>query len=311
MRELIGEHLKEASLHRTAPPIAETAPPHDAPVAVAKAPAASAVSRPDPTPTASVTASGDAHAVAGDKDPIKPLLVKTITYRTAPVQTASLAPMPMLMPVPASAPAPVAALAAAQQSDPLHTLVAAADAAGVAKAPAPQAAPAEPAKAELATAPPASAQPVATTPIAPQPLAAPPPVAAQPVAPQPVASQPAAAEPVKTQAVAPDIAETEAPEAETTKAEAAIPSAAPAHAHGGWLIQIGAYDDEDQAKQHLSAAQLKVGVALKAADPFTERIQKGDKAMYRARFAGFDRATAEAACRQLKRSDFECMALKD
>jgi D-alanyl-D-alanine carboxypeptidase len=311
MRELIGEHLKEASLHRTAPPIAETAPPHDAPVAVAKAPAASAVSRPDPTPTASVTASVDAHAAAGDKDPIKPLLVKTITYRTAPVQTASLAPMPMLMPVPASAPAPVAAPAAAQQSDPLHTLVAAADAAGVAKAPAPQAAPAEPAKAELATAPPASAQPVATTSIAPQPLAAPPPVAAQPVAPQPVASQPAAAEPVKTQAVAPDIAETEAPEAETTKAEAAIPSAAPAHAHGGWLIQIGAYDDEDQAKQHLSAAQLKVGVALKAADPFTERIQKGDKAMYRARFAGFDRATAEAACRQLKRSDFECMALKD
>jgi D-alanyl-D-alanine carboxypeptidase len=50
---------------------------------------------------------------------------------------------------------------------------------------------------------------------------------------------------------------------------------------------------------------------LAAKDPFTERIQKGDKAFYRARFAGFDKATAEAACKQLKRSDFECMALKD
>jgi D-alanyl-D-alanine carboxypeptidase len=98
---------------------------------------------------------------------------------------------------------------------------------------------------------------------------------------------------------------------EPVKAEPVIASAAPVHAHGGWLIQIGAFDDEDQAKQHLSAAQTKVSAALKTADPFTERIQKGDKAFYRARFAGFDRSTAEAACKQLKRSDFECMALKD
>ncbi len=61
----------------------------------------------------------------------------------------------------------------------------------------------------------------------------------------------------------------------------------------------------------MSAAQTKVHTALAAADPFTERVLKGDKALYRARFAGFDKATAEAACKQLKRSDFECMALKD
>jgi D-alanyl-D-alanine carboxypeptidase len=40
-------------------------------------------------------------------------------------------------------------------------------------------------------------------------------------------------------------------------------------------------------------------------------VQKGDKALYRARFAGFDKETAEVACRQLKRSHFECVALKD
>ena len=88
-------------------------------------------------------------------------------------------------------------------------------------------------------------------------------------------------------------------------------SAPPIHSHGGWLIQIGAFDDEDQAKQHLTAAQIKVHAPLAAKDPFTEQIQKGDKALYRARFAGFDKSTAEAACRALKRSDFECMALKD
>jgi len=84
-----------------------------------------------------------------------------------------------------------------------------------------------------------------------------------------------------------------------------------AHAHSGWMIQIGAFEDEDEARQHLSDAQLKVHAALAAADPFTERVQKGDKSFYRARFAGFDKTTAETACRQLKRSDFECMALKD
>jgi D-alanyl-D-alanine carboxypeptidase len=88
-------------------------------------------------------------------------------------------------------------------------------------------------------------------------------------------------------------------------------SAPPAHTHGGWLIQIGAFDDEVEAKQHLTAAQSKVHLALAAKVPFTERVQKGDKALYRARFAGFDKSTAEAACRALKRSDFECMALKD
>lgn len=92
--------------------------------------------------------------------------------------------------------------------------------------------------------------------------------------------------------------------------QAVIPPAPP-HAHGGWVIQIGAYDGEQEARQHLSEARVKVHTALAAADPFTERVQKGDKALYRARFAGFDKVTAEAACRQLKHNDFACLALKD
>jgi cell division septation protein DedD len=67
--------------------------------------------------------------------------------------------------------------------------------------------------------------------------------------------------------------------AEPTKPEpaAAEPEAHQARAPGGWLIQIGAFDGEDEARQHLSKAQLKASTVLAAADPFTERVQKGDK----------------------------------
>ena len=57
-------------------------------------------------------------------------------------------------------------------------------------------------------------------------------------------------------------------------------------------------------------AKAKAGGVLRKADAYTERTQKGAKTYYRARFAGFDRDEAEAACKQLKRSDLACMALK-
>jgi D-alanyl-D-alanine carboxypeptidase len=101
--------------------------------------------------------------------------------------------------------------------------------------------------------------------------------------------------------------------AEPAKPEPAAvePNTQQAHAPGEWLIQIGAFDREAEARQHLSEAQLKASTALAAADPFTERVQRGDKVLYRARFAGFDKETAEIACKQLKRGHFECMALKN
>ena len=45
-------------------------------------------------------------------------------------------------------------------------------------------------------------------------------------------------------------------------------------------------------------------------DEYIERTVKGAKTYYRARFAGFDRDQAEAACKRLKREDLACMALK-
>jgi D-alanyl-D-alanine carboxypeptidase len=296
MRELISAHIKEAAVRRTAPMIAEAAVRREE--ASARSPAA----RIDRTVTASVEPSlapsvapsaasriATGSMAAGSNDPIRPLLVKTISYRTAPVQTASLAPMPALVPVAATAAAPqpntvaaptVPAQAGTRASSQARTEIAAAApnvdlkvAQAEPSVPAPAAG--EPASLKSVEAPPAQSQPVQM---------------------QPAQIEPA---PIETHIAAAN--------AQTLPAY----SAPPAHAHSGWLIQIGAFDDEDQARQHLSAAQIKVHAPLAAKDPFTERVQKGDKALYRARFAGFDKLTAEAACRALKRSDFECMPLKD
>jgi D-alanyl-D-alanine carboxypeptidase len=80
---------------------------------------------------------------------------------------------------------------------------------------------------------------------------------------------------------------------------------------GGWLIQVGALPDEKEARQRLEEAQNRAKQMLSKADPFTERLEKGDKVLFRARFAGLDKGQAEAACKHLKRSDIPCMLLKN
>jgi D-alanyl-D-alanine carboxypeptidase len=80
---------------------------------------------------------------------------------------------------------------------------------------------------------------------------------------------------------------------------------------GGWMIQVGAFPEEREAKQRLIAAQGKAKGQLGEASPFTERIAKGDKSLYRARFAGLGKDQAETACKNLKRSEIPCMLLRD
>jgi len=181
----------------------------------------------------------------GTSEPIHPVLVRTITYRTAPPQTAPLAPMPVL--VPTSASASQGAVSAANRRT-------------------------------SATEPAQDSIVVAST------------------GPSVVATA-AKTEPSKV-----ELAREEPP--------AAPPSTSP-HARGGWLIQVGAYEGENEAKEHLNAAQLKIPGILASADPFTERVQKGERTYYRARFVGLDRPAAEAACKLLKRSEIECMAVKN
>ncbi|HEX5507429.1 MAG TPA: serine hydrolase [Pseudolabrys sp.] len=84
-----------------------------------------------------------------------------------------------------------------------------------------------------------------------------------------------------------------------------------AKSHSGWMIQVGAFDDESDAKQRLGAVKLKIEGLLAHAEPFTERIEKGRKTLFRARFAGLDKRQAESACKHLRRSDIPCMLLKN
>ncbi|HEY6518454.1 MAG TPA: D-alanyl-D-alanine carboxypeptidase [Roseiarcus sp.] len=79
----------------------------------------------------------------------------------------------------------------------------------------------------------------------------------------------------------------------------------------GWMIQIGAPDNLAKANALLSRARERNPSTLASATPVTEKVRKGDATLYRARFAGLDSASAEAACRSLKRTGFACFTAHD
>ncbi|MCV9965409.1 D-alanyl-D-alanine carboxypeptidase [Pararhizobium sp. BT-229] len=77
----------------------------------------------------------------------------------------------------------------------------------------------------------------------------------------------------------------------------------------GWVIQIGATPDKDQATALLENAKDKGGKALREATPFTVAFASGDGHLYRARFGGFaNQDKAVNACKALKRKGFACWA---
>jgi D-alanyl-D-alanine carboxypeptidase len=120
------------------------------------------------------------------------------------------------------------------------------------------------------------------------------------------ASKPTAMPAAAAAPVVPHAPEAAAPEAKRFVAAQRAPTRA------GWVVQIGAFDIEREAQQQLSSAHAKVGHVLDNADPFTEVVMKGDKTLYRARFAGFQQKDeAEAVCKQLKFHDIDCITIKN
>jgi D-alanyl-D-alanine carboxypeptidase len=92
----------------------------------------------------------------------------------------------------------------------------------------------------------------------------------------------------------------------------AVKPAAPAVVRTGWIVQVGALESEGEAKQRIDLARTKASALLSKADPFTETVvAKDNRKLYRARFAGLDRDSAEAVCRTLKRADISCMTVKN
>lgn len=98
---------------------------------------------------------------------------------------------------------------------------------------------------------------------------------------------------------------------QTVQAHGAIKPTAAA-VHSGWIVQVGALESESQARQRLDAARDHANGMLGKADPFTETVvTRGDKKLYRARFAGLERDQAEAVCKRLKRSDISCITIRN
>jgi D-alanyl-D-alanine carboxypeptidase len=122
--------------------------------------------------------------------------------------------------------------------------------------------------------------------------------------------------PAKDRAEAAKSAKLEAPHVEAAEAAhadalVAADTARPAAAKSGWMIQIGATDDLAKANDLLARAKAQGRGLLGAAQPFTEKVQKGSETLYRARFAGLGENEAEAACRTLKRSGFACFTTRN
>jgi D-alanyl-D-alanine carboxypeptidase len=300
MRALIEEHIGEASVRRTAPMIAEAAttdvirakprasePSARSLVSEARASAPESQSRTLEAPSATradatrPVGSARVRAMAGSADPIQPIVVKTVAVKASGLKVAELAPLVAPAPQSTVPPTQWSAFAATRGADAAHAFerhaTPARDQLG-----GPAHSQAESPRGEarsgiLGVSPAAAAA-------AHEPDAAPATTAA------------VRAEPARLASVAP----------------IHVPPTPASRVHaGGWVIQVGAFPDEGQAKERLRIAQSMAQNRLEKADPFTERVTKGEKEYYRARFAGLDRDGAEALCRYFKRNDIACMVLKN
>jgi D-alanyl-D-alanine carboxypeptidase len=168
----------------------------------------------------------------------------------------------------------------------------------------------------------------------------------EPAKSEPGKSEPAKSEPVKTEASKPETARTDlppqppghgtgngllgvlpassvaaafdrqaiayaapAPQPQTIQQNGAIK---PVAVHTGWIVQVGALESEGEAQQRIEAARSQAHGLLSKADPFTEPVvAKGDRKLFRARFAGLERDQAEEVCRTLKRADISCITVRN
>ena len=326
MRSLLAENLDKAATTRTAAAITENAgqeamaeagdAPSEAHTTVAQAaisePAAAqaAASVPKPASRLSVLAQAaaavppaqpkpepksepapltsgviQAQALAtipGSTEPMKPVKVKTVQVKAGAMKLASAAPSQPAPPVTSAIPAPRADIAETSSA-----VVARAET--IKSEPAP-----DMARSDLPPQPPGHGTGNGI-------------LGVLPASSLPPSQQVPAAQP--QQAVA---SLTAAPQsAPAQPASHAIASSKPA-VHTGWIVQVGALESESEAQARIEAARNGAHGLLAKADPFTEPvIAKGDRKLFRARFAGLDRDQAEAVCKALKRSEISCITVKN
>ncbi|WP_458760693.1 serine hydrolase [Afipia sp. TerB] len=334
MRKLLAEHLDEGATRRTVAAITERAParevaanearednaakarvtpeappvvqvqgavqlasavPDPVPVPAPRAPEPQAdaqAEKPAPAPLTSGVIASPMSIVPGSEEPMKPVRVKTVQVRMGGTKVASAAPTTQTTSaLPARAPVPVEK----SQAEPVRTGAAASQVRF--PAPLPTAISHQtPGLGHGTVGPVPTREPASRTTMA----------YADPnrgAPPSTLGAQAAALENAAPQA-APAAS---APQTQAVQHNGAIK----ATARSGWIIQVGALESEREARQRLEEARESARKLLGSADPFTEAVSKGRKTLYRARFAGLDQDSAEAACRKLKRSDIGCITIRN
>ncbi|NJM31192.1 MAG: D-alanyl-D-alanine carboxypeptidase [Rhizobiales bacterium] len=76
-----------------------------------------------------------------------------------------------------------------------------------------------------------------------------------------------------------------------------------------WKIQLGAYPNKQAAQATLERALSNGASVLEGKQAFTATAQNGNETIYRARFSGFSRDGARAACRHLESKGMACLPL--
>ncbi len=79
---------------------------------------------------------------------------------------------------------------------------------------------------------------------------------------------------------------------------------------GSFIVQIGAYSSQNEARDRLSEVSRSAAGLLDGYQPRTERAERGNKSIYRARFAGFDSTSASSTCKALRRRGIDCFATR-
>ena len=311
MRTLLTLALTKASTSKTRrpePQIARAKPLAEPKVRIAEAPAPALilapepVKRPAPIMAEKASASAAPDVAATQPEPVAPTPAPpaieiarvrsvqiTPLQRSAPAEPAVVASVPLTEPPPAATAAPVASAPVALQQPP--------------QARAPQVA--------LAPAPVTTATPPSTATLAPVPrvpvVQAPPVQPARGAAPSTLQQQAAALDGTSTPKAAP-------PPVQFAQANAAAsfrlagPVTAP---QGGVQIQIGAYASQADAERQLATTRERVGGLLNSYQAVALPVQTSGRALYRARYAGFDAQTAATVCTELRRRQIDCLVTRD
>ncbi|MGZ9086113.1 MAG: SPOR domain-containing protein, partial [Rhodoplanes sp.] len=95
-----------------------------------------------------------------------------------------------------------------------------------------------------------------------------------------------------------------------SRSSSPAPLAAAPPVSSGFQVQIGVYGSTSDAERAMAAAKTKAGHVLAASSPVAIPITKGEKQLYRARFAGFDSASAANACNELRRNGLDCFVAR-